>query len=89
MIDHCSVCAGEQGPDHRHTCGFCDADAGSRALVVGSDDEPKRFYCDQWCKASGEGEALGDRDSDLREVVAAARKLKHRASELGLDWRKI
>lgn len=87
--DTCSVCAGTQGPDHKHICNFCGADAGLRSLVVGGDDEPKRFYCDSYCKQAGEGEELGAEDAARRDVVVTARKLKVKASELGVDWRKI
>lgn len=90
MIDHCNVCAGAQGPDHKHVCNNCggDADTGGStksALVYGGDGEDKRFYCDGYCADIGEdGEP-----SDVSQLVDQARKLKVALAAAGLDWRKV
>lgn len=96
MSDQCKVCAGEQGPDHRHVCAFCagDADQGgstSTAIYYGSDDEEKRFYCDSYCASAGEAIRSGEPQdpNSLGGLIVAARALKAQITEAGGDWRKV
>lgn len=89
--DLCAICAGEQGPGHKHICDHCGRDAGSRALVYGADGEEKRFYCDKYCAVGGEAELEGSNpDSESATgLILAARKIKGDLEKLGVDWRKV
>lgn len=94
-VDHCAVCAGAQGPDHRHACASCGADAGTGALVVGVDGEDKEFYCNRFCiyevdpdhpLVSDVTSEQWERERERREVERDMRLLKQRAAEVGVPW---
>jgi hypothetical protein len=84
MADTCNVCAGEQGPDHRHICALCGADAGAKALVVGDDSTENRFYCDQYCLDGGEGTV-----DEVARLVLDARSIRMKLTAAGIDWRVV
>jgi hypothetical protein len=84
VSDTCDICAGVQGPGHRHVCALCGADAGARALVVGDDSTENKFYCDQYCLDVGEGVGGG-----VADLVIAARNIRKQLAAAGIDWRVV
>ena len=79
--DMCAICAGIQGPDHRHLCDRCGKDAGSSALVAGHDGVENTFYCDAYC--------MGDPADEVVGLVQAARAIRHQLAEAGIPWEAV